>query len=201
MAVTFGRRTLHITDAVTRKTFEMTVSVVRLREHRPPRGVERIEWFLLSTAPVSSLQDALQVAQGYTLRWRVEELHRTWKTGACNIETSQLRSRANLQRWATLMAIVATRIERLKFLARNQPTEPAQEHLSRDEIDAAIILSETKKHQRGDQLTIKQAVHLIALAGGYTGNVKAGLPGSVTIRRGLERVVVLAKGIEIGRTM
>ena len=167
----------------------------------PPRGVERIEWFLLSTAPISSLQDALQAAQGYTLRWRVEEFHRTWKTGACNIETSQLRSRANFQRWATLMAIVATRIERLKFLARNQPTEPAQEHLSQDEIDAAIILSETKKHQRGDQLTIKQAVHLIALAGGYTGNVKAGPPGSVTIRRGLERVVVLAQGIEIGRTM
>ena len=28
----FGRRTLHITDSVTRKTFDMTVSVVRLRE-------------------------------------------------------------------------------------------------------------------------------------------------------------------------
>lgn len=201
LAVTFAQRTLHITDAVTRKTFDMQVAVVRLRERRPPRGVERIEWFLLSTYPVSTLQDALRVAHGYTLRWRVEEFHRTWKTGACNIEASQLRSRANFQRWASLMAIVATRIERLKFLARNQPKEPALEHLSQPEIDAAIILSQTKKHRQGDTLTIAQAVHLIALAGGYTGNVKAGPPGSVTIRRGLERVVILAQGIEIGRKM
>ncbi len=201
LAISYTKTTLLITDAVTKKKFEMPIFVVRAREHRPPTNKERIEWSLLTTYPVESLQDARQVVNGYTYRWRVEEFHRTWKTGACNIESSQLRSRANFQRWATLLAAVATRIERLKFLARNKPKTPAIQEFSRDEIDAAILRTKTNKHKRGDDLNIAQVVHLIALIGGYTGNKKQGPPGTVTIRRGLEKVEMLALGMQLGRTL
>lgn len=199
LATTYVHTTLLVTDAITGKKFEMPINVVRVRECRTPKGVERIEWWLLTTSPVKSFEDAKLVVDGYTYRWRIEEYHRTWKTGACNLTSSQLRSRANFQRWATILSAVATRIERLKFLARNEPNRPAIEVLSRDEIDAAILRTKTRKFRPGDPLTIAEAVHLIAVVGGYTGNRKAGPPGTVTIRRGLQRVEDMALGMELAR--
>ncbi len=200
-AVNYKPVTLLIKHPLTGDEREVSLCVVRVREHRPPTQQKRIEWWLLTTAPVASAADAEHVVRAYTYRWRVEEFHRAWKSGACNVEASQLRSRDNFQRWATLLAAVATRIERLKFLARNKPQTPAIQELSRDEIDAAIFRTKTKKHAPGDDLNIAQAVHLIAIVGGYTGNTKQGPPGTVTIGRGLEVVQVLAIGMEIGRKM
>jgi len=199
LALSFTHLSLKLTHPVSKRHSECPCYVVRAREHRPPQGVERLEWWLLTTHPVASFDDAKLVLAGYTQRWRVEEFHRTWKSGACKVESSQLRSRQNFQRWATLLAAVAARIERLKYLARNKPDTPALDVLSRDEIDAAILVSKTRKHKPGDDITIAQAVHIIALTGGYTGNTRAGPPGSVTIRRGLERVELVAIGMSLGR--
>jgi Transposase DNA-binding/Transposase DDE domain len=71
---------------------------------RVPDGVERIEWLLLTTYPVDDLDDALAVIDGYTARWTIEEFHRTWKSGACDVETTQLGALDHIQRWATILA-------------------------------------------------------------------------------------------------
>src|SRR5690606_7537178 len=83
---------------------EMELWVVHVREKNPPRGCARLEWFLETTYPVKSKRDALQVARAYCFRWRIEEFHKTWKSGACNVETSQLRSPQTFKKWATLHA-------------------------------------------------------------------------------------------------
>jgi hypothetical protein len=130
-----------------------TLSCVRVREvGRPPAGESRIEWKLLSNRPVSSIDDALAIVRSYTLRWRIEEFHKTWKSGACNVENSQLRSLSALKRWATILAAVATRIERLKHLSRKQPEMDALKEFSQEELDAAITLSCDKKFKVGDPL-------------------------------------------------
>lgn len=157
-----------------------------------PLGEERIEWKLLTNYPVQSFQDCLTVLESYTLRWRIEEFHKTWKSGACNVESSQLRSLEAIKRWATILAAVATRIERLKRLSRDQPNMPALAELTRYEIDAAIMLTETRKHAVGDELTLQQAVALIGILGGHMGRRSDGPPGSITIRRGLELVTPAA---------
>lgn len=173
------------------------LSCVRVREvDTTPPGEKPIEWKLLSTYPVKSFDDARLVLRSYTLRWRIEELHRTWKTGACNVEASQLRSLPALQRWATILAVVATRIERLKQLSREQPELDALEEFSRAELDAAIVLSETKKLSPGDPLTLNEAVRLVAYVGGYMNRKSDGPPGSITIRRGLERITPAAMILE-----
>ena len=172
---------------------------VSLREVSPPPGVRRLHWLLLTTYPVRNLQDALKVAWGYSLRWRIEEFHKTWKSGACNIERSQLRSCATFQRWATLLAAVAARIERLKQAARQQPDDPAAEYASRDEIDGAIVLTQRCKWKLGQELTVEQFVTLVANIGGYTGRSSGGPPGSIVIARGLDRVTAAAAGLAAAR--
>jgi hypothetical protein len=174
----------------TKRIERVPVNVVYAHEKDPPVGCERLEWMLLTTYPVQSLQDALLVLQGYSQRWRVEDFHRTWKSGRCDIERSQLRSRYSIQRWATILAAVAARIERLKHLARTSPNQPALTEFSREELDAAILLSKTKRWKMGAELTIEQAVQLVAQLGGYTGKSSGGPPGSIVIGRGLDQITV-----------
>lgn len=171
------------------------VTAVHVRERRAPKG-EAIEWVLLSTWPVHNAHDALQVVHGYSQRWKVEEFHRSWKAGGCQLQRSQLRTMAALQRWATLLAAVAARAERLKNLSRQQPNAPASDELSRAEIDAAIVLSRNRKFKPGQQLTLGQAVTLVAEVGGYTGRSSGGPPGATTIRRGLDLVTASAAVVE-----
>ena len=174
----------------------MSLWVVHVREKRPPQGCERLEWFLLTTHPVKSRQDALTVAKAYCLRWRVEEFHKTWKSGACNLESSQLRSPKTFKCWATLHAAVASRIERFKHVSRSSPTTPALDIASRLEIDAAILLTEGCKWRPGDNLTAEQFVRLVADLGGYTGKSSGGPPGSIVIRRGFEQVETSARTLQ-----
>lgn len=178
-------------------TMKVPVTAVHVREsNRVPRGQEPLNWMLLTTYPVKTFADARLVIFGYTQRWRIEDFHRTWKTGACDIERSQLRSAAALQRWGTVLAAVAARIERLKHLSRKTPDVPAETELSRAEIDAAIILSETKKHKVGAALTLHEAVGLIADIGGYTGKSSGGPPGSIVLSRGMREVQAAARVVE-----
>src|SRR5262245_12020285 len=57
-----------------------------------PEGEKPLDWMLLTSAQVRYLDDAREVLFSYTLRWRIESFHKTWKTGACNVEATQLRS-------------------------------------------------------------------------------------------------------------
>ena len=173
-----------------RRPFDLWV--VQVREVGTPKDRERITWKLLTTRPMTTLADAIEVVRGYAMRWRVEEFHRTWKGGHCQLERSQLRSPGALMRWATILAAVATRIERLKQLSRTQGELSALHEFSQAEIDAAIFLSETKKWKFGDVPTLVQVVHLVAQVGGYTGKSSGGPPGSKTIGRGMERIAPAA---------
>lgn len=157
---------------------------------RASRRENRLEWWLLTTAPTLTFGDARTVIRNYTARWRIEEFHRAWKSGVCNIEDSQLRSADAFKRWATISAAVAARAERLKTASRAIPESSALSELSRDEIDAAIIISKTHAFAIGDELTLLQAVRLIADIGGYTGKSSGGPPGVRVIQRGLEEVLV-----------
>lgn len=178
---------------------ELDFHVVRVRELRAPRGVEPIAWTLLTTVAVDDLDDAMSVVRAYTSRWRVEDFHLAWKSGVCDIESSQLRSLPAFRRWATIAAAVAARAEHLKTLSRSTPDVPALTELSRDEVDAAIVLSETKRFKIGDALTIEQAVRLIADLGGYTGKSSGGPPGARVIARGLHDVEVGARALALSR--
>jgi hypothetical protein len=175
----------------------LPITVVHVRESR--RRGPAVEWFLLTNRPVTTLDQARLVLDGYRLRWRVEEFHRAWKSGVCDVENAKLRSAAALRRWATILAAVAARAERLKTASRANPDANASTELSRDEIDAAILLSETKRYRPGQALTLAQAVELIALVGGYTGKSSGGPPGATVIARGLHDVLIASKAIAMAQ--
>lgn len=183
------------------KRDNITVVAISAREiSRPPRGEKPLHWILLTNLPATSPTLAKGIVESYTRRWRIEEFHKAWKSGACNVESTQLRSFDAVATWATLLAAVAIRIERLKQLARNEPDLPASVELTPSEIEAAILLKRRQK-KRTETIpdtmpSIGQIVLWIAELGSYTGKSSGGPPGAITIGRGLERVRIAAEIIE-----
>jgi hypothetical protein len=166
---------------------------VLVRENR--RGDERIEWMLLTTHPIHTRRDVLEVIRGYTLRWRIEEFHRVWKRGLCRIEDTQLQSRNGVFKWATILAAVATRAMRLTHLARATPDALASTEFSRVELKALLSLRKPKGQPDLSSLTLAAAVRWVAELGGYTGPWH-GPPGPTVIGRGLYDVLVVARAFE-----
>jgi hypothetical protein len=171
-----------------------------LEDGTTPKGEKPLDWLLLTNAPVGSFTDGREVVLGYASRWRIEEFHRAWKSGVCNVEDTQLRSRDAVVRWASIQAAVAARAERIKLLARGAPERPATDELSEVELRVLIALKREQK-KRTETVpdgvpTIAQATRWLADLGGYTGKSSGGPPGSITISRGLQHVVDGARAIQ-----
>jgi len=94
--------------------------VVRTWEPNPPPGSVPLEWLLLTSVPVLTLQDALERIDWYCCRWIVEEYHSCLKTG-CAIEKSQLYHALRLQCLLAFLSIVAVRLLQLRDLSRTTP--------------------------------------------------------------------------------
>ena len=201
MVVRYGTYTLLMRDKATGILTRQRVTAVSARETgTTPRGENPLHWKLLTNRAVSSFEQACAVVDGYSLRWRIEEFHRTWKSGACDIEGSQLRKKDHFIKWATLMAATAARIERMKVLSRTEPTHPASVELNEYEIKA-LVLNRKRTKKRTDPMptdnpTIGEAVRWLADIGGYTGKSSGGPPGTITISRGFERIWPVALALK-----
>jgi hypothetical protein len=178
-----------------RRMVAAPVRVVYAREERTtPGGEKPLEWMLITTAPVETFDDARRVIFGYTRRWRIEEFHKTWKS-TCRVEETQLRDPARIQKWATILAAVATRIQRLTYLARTAPETPAIKELSQHEIDAVLLLKAPERYGQASVLCMAEAIRWIAELGGYRGKSSGGPPGAIVIGRGLQRIRAAAAAL------
>lgn len=92
--------------------------------------------------------------RGYTSdvvrRWRVEDLHKTWKSGACHLEDSQLCSTERIAQWAIIMVATAARIERIKYIARSESARPASIEFKPHEVEAMLSLK--RKYKKRNEL-------------------------------------------------
>ena len=181
------------------------ITAVEVREVGTcPSGEEPLRWLLLTTFPTTTLDDAIQVVRAYALRWVVERLHFTWKTGTCQIEQSQLESFEALRKWATLHLSVAAHRQHILHLARTQPELPATEVFERPVIDAALTLYTAHRldgPRPGTTPSLGTLVDLIARLGGYAGKSSGGPPGIKLFARGMERVELAVFAYELQRRL
>jgi hypothetical protein len=173
---------------------EFTLNVV-MAEETGRRKKDRIRWVLLTTHPVGTRAEAQAVVRGYALRWRIEDFHRVWKRGLCNVEKTQLHSRNAIIKWATLLATVAARALRLAHLLRTTPDVPASTEFTEYEIQACFILRKQRRDRRKTVL-LGELLKMIADIGGFAGQYSGKPPGPTVLGRGLERLTVMATGLQ-----
>ena len=123
-----------------------------------------------------------------------------WKSGACRVEQTQLRSPERVIKWAVLTVVTAARIERLRMLARTKPQASACEAFNKYELHA-FSLMKRKYAKRTESIPdtipcMADAVRWLAELGGHAGRKTSGPPGAVTIRRGLEFIAPIALAFE-----
>lgn len=92
----------------------LTVNAALVHEPTPPEGAEPLEWLLLTSEPVQDRESTVRVARKYAARWLVEEYHKCWKSGGMHVEGLRMQTPDNLQRMATLMALGAVWLMRLR---------------------------------------------------------------------------------------
>jgi len=177
----------------------LAINVVWVRERKPPQGVERLEWLLLTTLPVKTAKQCLKVVQTYKLRWRIEEFHLTLKSG-CKIEQTQLKTAERIEILLALLCAVAVRIVQLKYWARTEPSAPCTVVLSEDEWKVlwAYVHDEPLARAHSPP-TIYEAVRMIGRLGGHLGRKCDGMPGVRSLWRGWRDLQLLVEGFQVAR--
>jgi hypothetical protein len=168
--------------------------VVRTWEPNPPVGVEPLEWLLLTSVPVLTLQDALERIAWYNCRWIVEDYHSCLKTG-CAIQNSQLQDAQRLQRLLAFLSILAVRLLQLRDLSRTTP------HLLARQVVQPVLVQiiAYRTHTDPNTLTLHSFWRAVAAIGGFPGRKSDGQPGWQRLWHGWLRLLDWAEGVHFGR--
>jgi len=176
----------------------VALSAVPVQELDPPPDVTPIEWLLLTTVAVETVDDAIERVQWYSCRWGIEVWHRVLKSG-CRIEERQWASGERLQRCLTLYSVIAWRIFYATMLARAVPEMPCSVRLELDEWQALYCAIHHGPTPPEEPPSLDQAVRWIAQLGGFVGRRRRDQPGTETLWRGFQHLMDLTKMYRIMR--
>jgi hypothetical protein len=168
----------------------LTVSAVQVREKETvPEGEEPIEWMIITTVPVTSLTEAVEVVEAYAQRWKVERYHYVLKSG-CGIEKLQLESADRIERALAIYNVVAWRLLYMVYVARVAPELPCTAVLQEEEWKALYVVGSTKPRALPQEPpTVREAVRMVAMLGGFLGRRGDGDPGVQSLWTGFRRLM------------
>jgi Transposase Tn5 dimerisation domain len=163
----------------------VVLTVVSAIETTCPQGEEPIEWILLTTRKVATLDQARHTIEAYTRRWLIEEFHRVLKSG-CRVENLQLRDGRSMQSAIALYMVVAWRILYLRDFGRAAPELPGA--LLFSELEWRSLLIVHRKHAGHDPPTVGELMDLLGRLGGHMGRRSDPPPGAECLARGLRKL-------------
>ncbi len=163
-----------------------------------PASEAPIEWRLLTSHVVDTVEHAVQCVEWYKCRWFVEELFRVSKSEGFRIESVQLESGSAVKKLIVLTMYAALRCVTLKRAYDEQdervPTSRLFDETEREllEVEMERIHRHSPKALDGRnpfrEHSLAWAAWIIARLGGWSGYVKAhGKPGYITMKIGLDR--------------
>jgi len=165
----------------------LTLWGILAQETQPPQGVEPIQWRLLTTLAVQTLQEAIEKIRWYTIRWQIEVFHKILKSG-CRAEDRQLETAERLKRVLALDMIVAWRILFLTKLGRETPSGSVATILAEHEWKALYCFVHKTTQLPDQPPSPQEAMRMIGRLGGFLGRKGDGFPGSICLWRGLHRL-------------
>ena len=163
------------------------VSVVLAEETEAPAGISPVRWLLLTTLPVTTLDEAVQCVQWYSCRWLIERYHYVLKSG-CKIEELQLQEARRLQLALTTYAIVAWLLLWLTYQARRDPEGSCEQALAPHEWRSLYCFHHKTAVPPERPPTLRESVRWIAMLGGFLGRKHDGEPGVNVLWRGWIRL-------------
>ena len=169
---------------------EVGINAVSVREVDPPRDDEAIDWLLITSLPVSTKDEVLQVVDYYKGRWPIEIFFRVLKTG-CKVERIQLETSSRLLPCLMLYKIIAWRVLYLTKLGRLCPDLPCDVLFTPDEWKPVWKITRDEPIPQTAP-PLNTFLSLLAELGGHNGRVKDGPPGPQALWVGIRRMTDFA---------
>jgi hypothetical protein len=165
----------------------LTLFGVDVLEPTPPKGQAAVHWFLLTSLPVETVEQAQQVTGWYSYRWLIERFHFVLKSG-CKLEESQLRQEARLERLLAVYSAVAWKLLWLTYQARQTPDASCTLAFQPDEWQALYAFIHRTPAVPQTPPSLRQAVRWLGQLGGFLGRKGDGEPGVKVLWRGWARL-------------
>jgi hypothetical protein len=201
-------------QARTARTAELTVQAVRVRlrgpdrpggklpnievncvlvtEPNPPEGAEPVEWLLLTSLPIDTIDQIFTVINYYCRRWGIEIYFRILKSG-CKVEESQLETAERFLPYLALCMIVAWRVYYVMMLGRECPDLPCDIAFDEDEWKTVYTVVKNQPPPKKPP-SLKTMVGLVGSLGGHLGRKGDGEPGPKALWVGMQRMTDLVRG-------
>ena len=168
----------------------LTVNIVFVVEKNCPTGIEPLKWILLTTEDVIDFDKARLVTRYYELRWRIEDFHKAWKTGA-GAERQRMQEADNLEKMIVILSFIAVRLLQLKEYFEKEPSLDAEKQvipcttvLSQDEWQILWFSTESKKRLPIQAASLGWAYRAISKLGGWNDTKKIGKASWATVWKG-----------------
>jgi len=166
----------------------ITVNVVLASE--PPGADEnQLCWLIFTSEPIDNPDQIQDVLRCYGLRWRIEEFHKAWKSGA-GVERLRMQFYDNLLKMVAILAFIAVRLMQLREVIDIKPSaemscEPVLDPL---EWQVLWLSTEPEKPLPSKPPTMQWAYLAIAKLGGFTDTKRTGRASWATIWLGWSRL-------------
>jgi hypothetical protein len=171
----------------------VSLNVVRVWEGEPPPGEKPVEWVLLTSDPIDTEAQILQIVDRYRTRWTIEEFFKALKTG-CIYESRQLADYESLANLLAVFAPIACSLLYLRSETRRTPTAPAELVLTKSQLEVLRVLGRIPLPEAPTQ---REALLAVAALGGH---IKwNGEPGWQTLGSGYKELVTLTAGWEAAK--
>lgn len=173
---------------------EIDLTIIKVSEI-DSASLSPIEWYLATTLEVNNAEDVLLCVRYYCYRWLIERFFYVLKSGF-QVEKLQLEEASRLENASATLSIAAARVMEMTYLARVKPDMDAKVILNEDEI-TILKLKYGKNNQK--QLTVLEAIIMIARLGGFLARKSDGMPGLKTIWRGIIELEIMIDTLRLIR--
>lgn len=167
--------------------------IIHVVESNPPAGEDPVEWYLLTTAPITSMKDAVRFVGFYGKRWRIEDWHHVLKSG-CKVESLAHHTAERLKRSIAIAMVVSFRIMQMMLMGREYPN--LRSDILFSDLELEVLEDWSKKNaikisgKPVDVMQLSNAVHVVSKMGGYLGRKCDDSPGPIVLHRGLKELCV-----------
>lgn len=170
-----------------RRLLPVTVNVVLVRELNPPTGDEPVEWILVTTLPISTVEDVRTIIQYYTVRWMIEVLFRILKSG-CRVERRRFEHIDRVLPCLAIYVIVGWRTLMVCRMGRSCPEIDCEAIFEPEEWKAVYMVVKRQSPPKQPP-RLGEMIRLIGQLGGWVNRPnRKDLPGPQTIWLGLQRM-------------
>ena len=190
----------------------LEMNAVHLREVDTPVGSEPVDWLLLTSEPIETVEQVLRVVKVYCLRWLIEEYNKCCKSDGTRIEDLRMSSADNLLRASVLCMFAAVplmwlRGELLEKDTRERwpvlfelPAHPAPPPELPPSAPCSRVFStlqwttlwqaiERNRTRPSEPPSIAWALHAIAKLGGWGNTKRTGRPGYPVLWKGWDKLL------------